>query len=209
MRRRRGLMRVAMTVCVVGALAWSAGLFWFINATRQSFEPPPPHTDGIVALTGGAGRVELALRLLADGRADRLLLSGIGGGSDLATLGRLAGIDTAPLADRITVGRYAASTRGNGVETAAWAEQNRVESLIVVTAAYHMPRALAELRQNLPDVKLYPLPVGSGGEPGAAEKGVSLRLEAVEYTKYLLTASGIATWLPRREPDSASIGSGG
>ena len=76
--------------------------------------PPPPHTDGIVALTGGAGRVELALHLLADGQADRLLLSGIGGGTDLATLGRLAGIDTAPLADRITLGRYAASTRGNG-----------------------------------------------------------------------------------------------
>ena len=32
----------------------------------------------------------------------RLLLSGIGGGTDLATLGRLAGIETAPLAPRIT-----------------------------------------------------------------------------------------------------------
>ncbi len=63
--------------------------------------------------------MELALHLLLTGRGDRLLLSGIGGGSDLVTLGRLAGIDTAPLADRITVGRYAASTRGNGVETAA------------------------------------------------------------------------------------------
>jgi uncharacterized SAM-binding protein YcdF (DUF218 family) len=207
MRRWRGLMWVALTIFVVGAVAWSAGLFWFINITRRSFEPPP-HTDGIVALTGGAGRVELALRLLADGRADRLLLSGIGGGSDLSTLGRLAGIETAPLAERITVGRYAASTRGNGVETAAWAEQNRIGSLIVVTAAYHMPRALAELRQDLPEVKLYPLPVGSGGERGSAERGVSLRLEAAEYTKYLLTVSGIAAWFPRREPDGASVGAG-
>lgn len=82
MRRRRGLLRVALAVVVLAAVAWSAGLFWFIGTTRRSFEPPP-HTDGIVALTGGAGRVELALRLLADGRADRLLLSGIGGGSDL------------------------------------------------------------------------------------------------------------------------------
>jgi uncharacterized SAM-binding protein YcdF (DUF218 family) len=208
MRRWRGLTWVALTLFVVGAVAWAGGLFWFINITHRSFGPPPPHTDGIVALTGGAGRVELALRLLAEGRADRLLLSGIGGGSDLSTLGRLAGIETAPLAGRITVGRYAASTRGNGVETAAWAEQNRIGSLIVVTAAYHMPRALAELRQDLPEVKLYPLPVGFGGERGSAERGVSLRLEAAEYTKYLLTVSGIAAWFPRREPDGASAGAG-
>jgi uncharacterized SAM-binding protein YcdF (DUF218 family) len=209
MRRGRGLLRASLTVIVVGAVGWSAGLVWFVQSTRRSFEPPPRHTDGIVALTGGAGRVELALRLLADGRADRLLLSGIGGGSELNTLGRLAGIETAPLAGRITVGRYAASTRGNGVETAAWAEQNRIGSLIVVTAAYHMPRALAELRQDLPDVQLYPLPVGSAGERGAAEKGVSLRQEAAEYTKFLLTASGIAVWFPRREPDGVSMSAGG
>jgi hypothetical protein len=50
-------------------------------------------------------------------------------------------------------------------------------------------------------VHLFPLPVGSGGGPGAAEKGVTLRLEAAEYTKYLLTASGLAAWLPHRESD--------
>jgi uncharacterized SAM-binding protein YcdF (DUF218 family) len=201
MIRWRSASKVLLTVALVGVACWAGGLVWFVNATRRPPEPPP-HTDGIVALTGGAGRVELALHLLADGRADRLLLSGIGGGSDLATLGRLAGIDTVPLAERITVGRYAASTRGNGVETAAWAEQNRIGSLIVVTAAYHMPRALAELRQDLPDVLLYALPVGAGGEAGAVEKGVSWRLEAAEYTKYLLTASGISAWFPRREPDA-------
>ena len=100
------------------------------------------------------------------------------------------------------MGRYAASTRGNGVETAAWAEQNHISSLIVVTAGYHMPRALAELRQALPAVQLFPLPVG-GGDHGFLQKGVSLRLEAAEYTKYLLTASGLSAWLPHREADAA------
>jgi uncharacterized SAM-binding protein YcdF (DUF218 family) len=206
--------RIAATMIVAFVLAgtacWVGGLIWFVNTTRRSPEPPPTHTDGIVALTGGAGRVELALRLLAAGRADRMLLSGIGGGTELATLGRLAGIDTAPLAARITLGRYATSTRGNGIETASWAEQNRIGSLIVVTAAYHMPRALAELRQSLPDVRLFPMPVGAGGEAGAVDKGVSLRLEAAEYMKYLLTASGLSAWLPRREVDAgAGVGAKG
>jgi uncharacterized SAM-binding protein YcdF (DUF218 family) len=201
MTGRRLFARLALAGLVGAVTCWAVGLVWFVNATRQPFAAPPAHTDGIVALTGGAGRVELALHLLAIDRADRLLLSGIGGGTELATLGRIAGVDTAPLAARITVGRYAASTRGNGVETASWAEQNRIGSLIVVTAGYHMPRALAELRQALPNVRLYPLPVGA---LGVGPRGVSLRLEAAEYTKYLLTASGLSAWLPHRETDAAA-----
>jgi uncharacterized SAM-binding protein YcdF (DUF218 family) len=201
------MVRVLGGTVAIGFACWVAGFIRFVDIIRRPAEPPP-HTDGIVALTGGGGRVELALRLLASGRADKLLVSGIGGGTDLATLGRLAGIDTARFPDRITLGRYAASTHGNGVETAAWAEQNRIESLIVVTAAYHMPRALAELRQAVPDVHLFPLPV----YPGTAERGPGLRLEAEEYTKYLLTASGVSAWMPAREPiaaPSAPAGAGG
>jgi uncharacterized SAM-binding protein YcdF (DUF218 family) len=202
-----------LTVFVAAAAAcWLGGFVWFMHFTRRPAEPPP-HTDGIVALTGGAGRVELALHLLASGQADRLLLSGIGGGTDLPTLGRRAGIDTTPLADRVTLGRYAASTRGNGVETAAWAEQNRISSLIVVTAAYHMPRALAELHQALPDRQLFPWPVlPPSAEAGSGEHGPGLRVEAEEYTKYLITASGLSAWFPHREPVLASgtpAGAGG
>ena len=194
MIRRQIIWRPLLAITVAAAACWLGGFVWFVNLTRRTAEQPPAHTDGIVALTGGAGRVELALRLLADGQADKLLLSGIGGGTDLATLGRRAGIDTAPLADRITLGRYAASTRGNGVEAAAWAEQNGIHSLIVVTASYHMPRALAELRQTLPDVYLFPLAVRP-----AAERTPALRLEAEEYTKYVLTAAGLSALFPRRE----------
>ncbi len=206
MTGRRLLSRLLGACVAVLAACWVGGFLWFLSATRHPAEPPTLHTDGIVALTGGAGRVELALHLLAGGQADRLLLSGIGGGTDLSTLGRRAGIDPAPLANRITLGRYAASTRGNGVEAASWAEQNRIGSLIVVTAAYHMPRALVELRQALPGVYLVPFPVFAGGERGAPERGPSLRLEAEEYTKYLVTVSGLSAWFPHREPAFTPVG---
>ena len=202
-------------VLVMAALGWCLGFAWFLNATTRPPPPPPAHVDGIVALTGGAGRVELALRLLARGEADRLLISGIGGNSDMTALGRLAGMDLAPMADDITLGRYATSTRGNAVETAAWAVQHGIRTIIVDTAAYHMPRALAELHGALPDVRLYPLPVEpsspAGPDHGAADLapgGPSLRLRAEEYTKYLLVLAGLSPWFPHRDA-APHVGVGG
>ncbi len=190
------LSNLVVAIVMAGAVGWVGGLIWFMNMTRRLAAPPPPaHSDGVVALTGGAGRVELALHVLMHGDADKLLLTGIGGGTDLATLGRLAGIDAKRLADRITLGRYAVSTRGNAVETAVWAEQNRINTLIVVTAAYHMPRALAELHRALPNVRLLPLPV----MPRNAEDGPGLTMTAEEFTKYLISVSGLSMWLPPRE----------
>jgi uncharacterized SAM-binding protein YcdF (DUF218 family) len=200
---RRSVWRPLAGAIVAGVLCWTAGFAWFLDVTSQTSTPPPPHVDGAVALTGGAGRVELALRLLALGQADKLLVTGIGGNTDLSALGRLAGMDLSPLASRITLGRYAASTRGNAVETAAWAAQNSIRSIIVVTSTYHMPRALVELRQSLPGVQLFPLPVQpipqNEAEPATVERGPGLRLQAEEYTKFLLAVSGLSTWFPHRD----------
>jgi hypothetical protein len=195
--RRFRVARLLAAAVASGIACWLAGFAWFVHITAERAEPPP-HADGIIALTGGAGRMELALRLLAEGRADRLLLSGIGGHTELSTLGRLAGIDTAPLAGRIALGRYAESTRGNGAEAAAWAQQNGIGSAIVVTAAYHMPRALAEMRRALPGVRLFALAVAPVAGDGT-DRRPGLRLQAEEFAKYVFTVSGLSSLLPRRE----------
>jgi len=183
--------------CAAGLaiLLWAAGFAWFIARTAQH-TASPPHADGIVAFTGGAERIETALQLLAEHRADRLLLSGIGGGAELAQLTHRAGLAPAPLADRVTLGRRAATTRGNALETAAWVAANNIHTLIVVTAYYHMPRALTELRRVLPNVVLYPLPVLAEDRPG---QDVPLRLMAEEYTKLLAAEVGLTSVLPARE----------
>ena len=178
-------------------VAFALGFAWFIHAVGQTPQAPP-HTDGIVAFTGGADRVETALRLLAQGRGDKLLLSGIGGGAELSELAHLADVDPIPLATRVTIGRGATTTRGNALETAAWAVANDIHSLMVVTASYHMPRAMAELRRVLPSIALYPMPVliaGTSGRPA-----VPLRLLAEEYVKFLATRAGLSSVLPAREP---------
>lgn len=190
--------------------AWAGGFAWFVYAARRPGPPAPP-ADGIVALTGGADRVETALRLLAQGRAPRLLISGVARGVDLDDLARRVRVaPDAPegeameraMSGRVTLGR-AASTVGNAVETAVWARAHGLRSLLVVTAGYHMPRALLEIGRALPGVVLYPVPVQPPALRGAGDLGTT-RLLAVEYTKLLAAHLGLARLhpgeLPQGEP---------
>jgi len=179
--RRARIVPRLVWLLVVPALCWAAGFVWFARDASRA-PAPPPHADGIVALTGGAERISTALTLLRAGRADRLLISGVNERAMLATLARGTGIDPLQLAGRVTLGREATDTPGNAAETAAWAKAKGVKSLIVVTAGYHMRRALTEIRRDLPDVALYPAPV-------VPQAGV--RLLAAEYTKWLVSYAGL------------------
>ena len=183
--RARRLLLVALAAAAALLLLWLGGFVWFLRGAERAV-PLPAHADGIVVLTGGAGRVELALRLLAEGRARVALVSGVGGAPAFAALAHRAGVDPA-LGARVTLGRAAQSTRGNAAETAIWARAGALHSLIVVTADYHMPRALIELARALPAVTLSPAPV----RPGA-----SWRLLAGEYSKFLAAAVGLTVLDP-------------
>jgi uncharacterized SAM-binding protein YcdF (DUF218 family) len=188
-RRRHRLLLAALLL----ALGWLAGFGWFLHVVLTP-APPPPRADGIVVFTGGADRVETALRLLAAGRGGKLLVSGVGHDAGFIELARRAHVDVS-LAPLVTLGRAAISTRGNAIETAAWVHANGLHTLIVVTAAYHMPRALVELSRTLPDVALYPVPV----LPPAMREGLEipeLRLLAGEYMKWLAAEIGLSALAP-------------
>jgi uncharacterized SAM-binding protein YcdF (DUF218 family) len=176
------------------ALSWGVGFAWFVH-TAWSILPPPPRADGIVVLTGGAERVQAGLRLLEQGAAGKLLVSGVGRAADFPQLAHLAGVDRG-LGARVTLGHAAGSTHGNASETADWVAANAIHSLIVVTAGYHMPRALAELRHSLPEVTLYPVTVQPPGTRALAELS-AWRLLASEYTKFLVAELGLTEWAGR------------
>lgn len=162
---------------------------------RSAEEIPPPAAgaaaDAIAVLTGGPGRIEAGLGLLERGAAPVLIISGVGRRIDMADVARLAGTTPESLAPRVTLGRAAASTRGNAVEIAAWAEARAARRLFVVTAHFHLPRALLELRRSLPEAELIPVPV----------RGPRVRPEAWlrEYAKYLGALAGLSALLPTRE----------
>lgn len=190
----------------VTGLALLAGFALFLGQSRARPDMPLRHTDGIAVLTGGPERVETGLRLLSEGRADWLIVSGVGHAAELGDLARTNNVSPAALpgastrtpppgsstpgvvAPAITLGRVAGSTRGNGMEIGAWARRKNIRSLRVVTAGYHMPRALLELRRNIPDVTLVPHPV----QPAGARPGLLLR----EYAKLIGAFFGLSALKP-------------
>jgi uncharacterized SAM-binding protein YcdF (DUF218 family) len=191
-RRRRFSTPRLLAQAVLGLAAlWLAGFVMFLIAVFTAEPPNPlPPADGIVALTGGDNRISAALALLAEHQAPLLLISGAGRGT---YLGDFTADDTAAItryASAITLGHMAGTTHGNALEAAAWARAHAMRSLIIVTADYHMPRAMQEIGHELPDVTLIPDPV----RPPAMRKMVSLqtlRLLAGEYTKYLTVRVGL------------------
>jgi uncharacterized SAM-binding protein YcdF (DUF218 family) len=177
------------------AVAWLAGFLWFVQDARRA-DIAQGSADGIVVLTGGAERIVTGMRLLEQGRGRVLLISGVGHGADLPGLLRGTGIDPAPLAPRVTLGRDATSTIGNADETAAWARDHRLHALLVVTATYHMWRALTELQRSLPGVRLLPVAVLPPALRGGSRLS-TLRLLAGEYTKFLASALDLARFAGR------------
>ncbi len=195
MRGRRWITAGCAALLATGGL-WSVGFAVFEREARHPTEPPGA-ADGIVVLTGGAERVEAGLRLLADGRAPLLLVSGVGRGTDLAELVRRTPL-TPEQVSHVTLGRVATTTQGNAVETAGWARGHAMRSLIVVTAGYHMPRALLEIGRSLPGVALRPAPVQSPALRGGMGF-TAMRVLAGEFDKYLAVRLGFTRLTPRGE----------
>jgi len=186
--RRWGIALVVLVLAAGGA--WIGGFVWFAGDAMR-VTAAPPQADGIVALTGGADRIATAIQLLREGRGRLLLITGVGPGVELAPLLRGTGVDPGAVQDRVTLDREAMDTAGNADETADWVRANRLQSLIVVTAGYHMKRALTEMARALPDVALYPAPVVPPGLRSAPRLR-ALRLLAGEYTKWLAAEVGLS-----------------
>ena len=189
-RRRRwlrgGLAAIPLALC--------AGFAVFVAAALRTSVPPSGGTDGIVVLTGGSERVATGFRLLAEGRARRMLISGAHHAAGLEEIAAATAVDPAAFRGRVAIGHAAASTRGNAAETAAWARAQEIGSIRVVTAAYHMPRAMLELRRAMPGHELVPHPVPSMAlrAPGALWRPGTWVLLTGEYARYLAARAGLS-----------------
>ncbi len=182
--RRLGWSTVALCAAVLVLLG--LGFLWFIWRVPADEVALDRNADGIVALTGGASRIADAIELLASGRGKRLLISGAYRATNSKEISRLNPEFERWVRCCVDFDR-SLNTLGNAIETKRWAERRGFRSLIVVTSNYHMPRALAEISHQLPDVALVPFPVVTErqrADPWWA-RAATARLMVSEYLKYV------------------------
>lgn len=167
---------------------WLGGLLWFVHDGLSQKDDPSVRTDAIVALTGGRLRIETAVDLFGEGKAQKLFISGVNHHVDREALTR----QFEPVASRVkccvVLGHDADNTLGNAHETAQWMRRERYSSLRLVTSWYHMPRSLLEFRQAMPDVRIVASPVYAKVDP--AENRLHAWSDAAaltigEYHKFL------------------------
>ncbi|MBF0248778.1 MAG: YdcF family protein [Alphaproteobacteria bacterium] len=159
LRRNPGptISRIGGALIVLAGI-WGAGLFRYADAIPTEVSEPRQNTDAIVVLTGGTGRLDEGLRLLERGRARRLFVSGVYKGGDIRNLLEAYRRNPEDLDCCISIG-HAEDTIGNASETRDWVRQNGIESVRLVTSAYHMPRSILEFENAMPDVIVFPHPV--------------------------------------------------
>jgi uncharacterized SAM-binding protein YcdF (DUF218 family) len=146
-------------MCLVGLVAWGAGLARFAAAIPGRVDDTYTTTDAIVVLTGGSKRIATGVSLLSAGMAEWVFVSGVDPTVDMEEVLAQSGSGPTGLTHRIEAGHGAVDTAGNAQETAEWMHRRGYHSLRLVTGNYHMPRSLFEFSRTLPDVMIVPHPV--------------------------------------------------
>jgi len=195
-------VRTAIRLGFVGILAGGLGFVAFADTVRRLAPTPDPRADAIVVLTGDEDRIATGVRLMVEGRAQRLLISGVHPTTRMPTELKRP-IDGADAARRsvlrccVDIGHEAVNTSGNAEEARRWVRANGFKSVIVVTSGYHMMRSRAEFARILPEIEVVSYPVRTGRNLQLDtwwQHWPTTRLLMAEYVKFLGAFSRLAVW---------------
>jgi uncharacterized SAM-binding protein YcdF (DUF218 family) len=183
-RLPRLVLRAVAGTAFVGLALFLAGFLIFVETIARYERRPPQRTDGIVVLTGGTERIGDGIDLLAAGFARRLLISGVNERTSRDEIARLNPGQRRLFDCCVDLDYRARNTIGNAIEARRWLHDHAFRSVILVTSAYHMPRALVEFDHALPEARKVPYPVVQPESwwrsPGTAKLLMS------EYAKFLV-----------------------
>ena len=185
--KRRKQLLVLVTVLLA---TLTAGFQHFVLTLPKATAHQLQFTDGIIVMTGGQQRLDDGVRLLTEGLANKMLISGVGKGVNRAILVQELGLTETQIGVLfccVELDHAAQDTFGNAKSAREWSRRHDMRSLRLVTANYHMPRVLLIFSRELPDVDLYQWPVTPDDLDLANwwKDLASLRLLAREYAKYM------------------------
>jgi uncharacterized SAM-binding protein YcdF (DUF218 family) len=136
-----------------GALAvilYALGFFLF-SVTLGTPADKSAKADAIIAITGGAGRIERGIDLLADGDGKRMLIAGADPSVTKADLVRRLGGKNRLMRCCVDLGSESVDTRSNAEEARRWLDRRGYRSVRLITSDWHMRRAAYEFHRVLGD----------------------------------------------------------
>ena len=176
-------MIARLTAMLVVLYALGFALFGVTLGSPAPAEAPA--TQAIIVITGGKGRIEHGVKLLARGEGKRMLIAGADPSVSKADLVRRIGGRKKLIGCCVDLGSESVDTRSNADEAKRWLDRRGYSSLRLVTSDWHMRRARYEFSRTLGD-KYRMVPDAVRTEPRLATL-------FAEYNKYLLRR--LSVWI--------------
>ena len=184
-------------------ILWFIGLFNYkekiVTLRKSSFV----QATNIVILTGGSNRIKGGLKIInsfnkSDLNNIKLLISGTGKGFTKLSVNKMLSKKNdfhSFIKCCVELDSKSKNTYSNAIQTKKWVDKNNINQFILITSNYHMPRALLELREQIPSIKIFEYPIN----PTKHEiknwiySFETFFLVFVEYSKYQLAKIRIKT----------------
>ena len=153
-------------ILIIFIIYFFVGLFNFQEKILSLEKSKNIVNSNIVILTGGSNRIKEGLKILNDinkvtKAKFKILISGTGKGFTKATLKKLLTSNfNLKLVECCTeLESISKDTYSNASETYKWTEKNDINNFILITSNYHMPRAILEFKNRMPNQKIFTYPI--------------------------------------------------
>ena len=149
-----------LVVVAIFIVLWLGGFIYFAQRINKYEIDNDTYTDAVIALTGGRHRIAEAVKILNQGKAKHLFISGVGRKISWEDIKNAQNLKIKNDAD-VTIGYKAKNTIGNAQETIDWVHKNKIDSIRLVTSNYHVERSLVEFGVKDKKLRIIPHPVFS------------------------------------------------
>ncbi len=119
------------------------------------------YNNDFIVLTGGDNRVKKSLKIFfqIESKNKNLFISGVGKGFNIKTIKKLTqqNLNNEKIIECcIQIEGISRNTFSNAVESLKWVKSKGINSFVLLTNNYHMPRALLEFESIFKEIKITP-----------------------------------------------------
>ena len=153
-------------IFIIILICFCIGLFDFKEKVLSLQKYNKRLNSNIVILTGGSNRIKDGLKIInnVDKFTEanlKILISGTGKGFTKISLKKMitSNFNLKLLECCIELESVSKNTYSNASETYKWAKTNNIKKFILITSNYHMPRAILEFRNKMPNLEIFTYPI--------------------------------------------------